>query len=108
MKIELFPLIILLLIILLVSIFAVTAVNYIIKLLFPLIYLVRECRDKQYSTSFMLMFCIKKNGYFCNHRNGKCIDEDGYCAICYPKVVKHGLQVKQDNTTFGNTIFKNE
>lgn len=101
-------LIVLLMIILFISIFAISSETYRNKkLLFPVRNLDRECREKGYSASFMPMSCIKKNGYFSNHRNCKCIDKDGFCAICYPKIVKHGMNVEQNNNKFGSSIFKN-
>ena len=66
--------------------------NYQDKLLYPTKGLKKECAQEGYLPAYMPSSCIKKNGYYNNLRNCKCVDNDGYCTICYEEIEHEGLQ----------------
>ena len=77
--------------------------------LFPTKGLHKECKAEGYEPAFMPSSCVKKNGYFNNHRNCKCRDKEGYCAICYPKINHTGLSISgyMSGEEFGGVVQEN-
>jgi len=66
--------------------------NYQDKLLYPTKGLKKECAQEGYLPAYMPSSCIKKDGYYNSLRNCKCVDNDGYCTICYEEIEHEGLQ----------------
>jgi len=104
-------LIILLAILIIISIFHVnlTQMEGFSSLLYPTKGLTKECKALGLKPAFMPSSCIKKNGYFNNHRNCKCVDNEGYCAICYPETNHVGLEIAGYTTgeEYGNVVQQN-
>lgn len=99
-------LIILLLIIIILAIFSPRQriEMYEGKLLYPTKGLQKECNEKGYLPAYMPTSCIKKDGYFNNQRNCKCVDKEGYCTICYPAIQHEGLQVAEGTQLQGSSF----
>ena len=102
--------IILLLIIIIIAIFRPPTVEGYNQLLYPTKGLQKECAEKGYLPAYMPSTCIKKDGYFNNQQNCKCMDNEGYCTICYPQVEHEGLQVSEgtqadlSGSNYGTTV----
>lgn len=104
-------LIILLAILIIISIFHVnrSRMESFSSLLYPTKGLAKECEAQGLKPAFMPSSCIKKNGYFNNHRNCKCVDKEGYCAVCYPQINHVGLEIAGyvSGEEFGNVVQEN-
>ena len=109
-------LIILLAIIVIIAIFANRSVEPLEnknskRVLYPTKGLQGECAKLGYKPAYMPSSCIKKNGYFNNHRNCKCRDDEGYCAVCYPEIKHEGLTGNtgsgSKDSSFGGVVQKN-
>jgi len=112
-------LIILLVIIVIIAIFANRSVEPLEnkhhenreRVLYPTKGLQGECAKLGYKPAYMPSSCIKKNGYFNNHRNCKCRDDEGYCAVCYPEIKHEGLTGNtgsgSEDNRFGGVVQKN-
>ena len=86
-----FHFIMLLIIILFISVFAIYNESFSNNVknkngLFGARSLDRYCKSRGLRASFMPASCLKRNGYYSNQRNCKCIGDDGYCDICFPKI----------------------
>ena len=110
--------IILLLIIIIIAIFRPPIVEGYqrnqVQLLYPTKGLQKQCASEGYLPAYMPSSCIKRDGYFNNQRNCKCVDQEGYCTICYPQVEHEGLQVSEgtqadlSGSNYGTTVQSTE
>jgi len=60
------------------------------------------CRKKGLEPAYMPQTCFRKDGTFDYYKNCICLDEDGFCEICYPHSEK--LAEEELDATLINTI----
>ena len=56
------------------------------KLLSPIQDLDRSCDELGYKISSMPLTCVRKDGTYDMESNCKCVDDNNYCTVCYPKI----------------------
>lgn len=59
--------------------------------LFPIKGLEKECEKKGLKPAYLPTSCLNSNGNIKPFSNCKCVDDEGVCKICYPKIVKDSV-----------------